>query len=1076
MIGIIVLCELIALTTFARAFVSGLYKGTCSGLNGQTLPGRVSMQPHQPLQPLQVMVDSGFWESIRSDRSDDYELMLRRSIYKERWDECKGLISMVSSTQSTNLPSGRNMVYILAETCRRSNNVEQIIPLLEVLSENVDDFDCLEGDIVPVLNRFVKQREVALAQDIVNYLEDEGAPITAKSYSILISGWGRIGNEEMVDRSLQRVLEKGPHAEADTVLLNSAMDAYIKSSARGVQKAWLLLLFAIDDNAITDRFLPKKKRVGEDNTEFQRMARYAKIFTQAAGSTDMQTETDADTTTREDSKSKIAQGATSTNRMNSVNSVNSVNSMKSPNTRSFNTMLKGFRSQSFEACETALELMQLYGAAPDAITVNTVVSSCAKFGKYELAESILDAKREKDKDKVVGAWGVLQQACRKTEGLVEGVGCTPGVEAFSALISSYSTRGEDANAFRIFGLMQRAGLSPNRFTLTALVDACVNGKKFHRAREMLNNPDFAPSWLQPTPSTGSTGSLAVGGLSNADVAALHGAYIAGLSKLATQKFETAAALQTNPTRAGTSELMGYRIMGTAAEALDRLINVLQIEPDIVTINAFMQGLCAMKTPHIRAALSLLQVMLSSDVGVKPDDYTYSILFSALGKAGLVKTASQLLRAREAHSKKLEKQAPTHGRRKALDCAAVNSLLTAFLRGPDPMYAVQLFFHFYPPQMKSISPASPSSSTTEGEGVNADRKKNGKGNKEQEEKEEKEKKKKRKEEKAARQVKHADVKPDAVSFTILFVGITRHIFPDMQSSGDRFSFSPFENLDFGDFFWDADANEGEGEEQVEEVSVSQQFYLDLLALPVWREEKKTMDTVGAASAVGTALTESTESVFSSGDIDRTFHPHAQPSGKCSGVLGETIRGMSFLYDDGDGDGVGVEPMGEGDDAIKGLEALALAGAADSLSILKAGSTGIEKLSLDALVVHLFRIMRYEYDIAPDEIMISSLNRMFHTLQNNGGPISGPRAFGMGGAKKGAFSSSTARLVFEDLIVSGTEPRDVPAILSACKYPSYREQELLAASSQSLAKVRANVVSNRIFRKYGWNAMDSGWSPI
>ena len=84
--------------------------------------------------------------------------------------------------------------------------------------------------------------------------------------------------------------------------------------------------------------------------------------------------------------------------------------------------------------------------------------------------------------------------------------------------------------------------------------------------------------------------------------------------------------------------------------------------------------------------------------------------------------------------------------------------------------------------------------------------------------------------------------------------------------------------------------------------------------------------------------------------------------------------------------------------------------------------------------------------------------------------------MGGAKKGAFSSSTARLVFEDLIVSGTEPRDVPAILSACKYPSYREQELLAASSQSLAKVRANVVSNRIFRKYGWNAMDSGWSPI
>ena len=186
--GLLVLFELIALSSrMCSALVKqsgGCSSGACRGLS-QKPP---YLRGISKAMPLNFEVDSEFWEQISTELHEDYELMLRRSIYKGRWDDCKELISLVSSTI---LPSGRNMVYILSETCRRSNNAEQIIPLLKELEHNIEGgaFDCLEGDIVPVLNRFIKQREVGLAQDIVDYLEERGAPISVKSYSILITGW-----------------------------------------------------------------------------------------------------------------------------------------------------------------------------------------------------------------------------------------------------------------------------------------------------------------------------------------------------------------------------------------------------------------------------------------------------------------------------------------------------------------------------------------------------------------------------------------------------------------------------------------------------------------------------------------------------------------------------------------------------------------------------------------------------------------------------------------------------------------------------------------------------------------------
>jgi len=56
----------------------------------------------------------------------------------------------------------------------------------------------------------------------------------------------------------------------------------------------------------------------------------------------------------------------------------------------------------------------------------------------------------------------------------------------------------------------------------------------------------------------------------------------------------------------------------------------QISPDTATINAFLQSLCSFAKPKVAEGFLLLTAMMDLKLMV-PDDFTYSILFKALGK-------------------------------------------------------------------------------------------------------------------------------------------------------------------------------------------------------------------------------------------------------------------------------------------------------------------------------------------------------------------------------------------------------------------------------------------------------------
>ena len=145
-------------------------------------------------------------------------------------------------------------------------------------------------------------------------------------------------------------------------------------------------------------------------------------------------------------------------------------------------------------------------------------------------------------------------------------------------------------------------------------------------------------------------------LTNAELAVLHGSYVIGLCSMAV-----------------SSEDLDEREL-YLKEAQFELITMEEkkLKPDTATMNAFIQALCAMQPARVTDALLILRAMKIENI--EPDDYTYSILFTSLGKEGYIEEALQLFRNTE----------------KCMDTPALNALLRAFIGGPNPLQAIKIY--------------------------------------------------------------------------------------------------------------------------------------------------------------------------------------------------------------------------------------------------------------------------------------------------------------------------------------------------------------------------------------------------
>jgi hypothetical protein len=107
---------------------------------------------------------------------------LRKSILSSDFNKTK---SMLYTLNNTMLSNGRNVIYIITETCRKSNQHAQI---LQILSSIRTDINCKEDDVMPLINECVDKNDMSLAQDVVSFLMEKQIKLSAKLFSLLLKG------------------------------------------------------------------------------------------------------------------------------------------------------------------------------------------------------------------------------------------------------------------------------------------------------------------------------------------------------------------------------------------------------------------------------------------------------------------------------------------------------------------------------------------------------------------------------------------------------------------------------------------------------------------------------------------------------------------------------------------------------------------------------------------------------------------------------------------------------------------------------------------------------------------------
>ena len=122
------------------------------------------------------------------------------------------------------------------------------------------------------------------------------------------------------------------------------------------------------------------------------------------------------------------------------------------------------------------------GVVPDSVTINTLVDACVTNGRMAEAEAFLYMEGLTSGPGSSTGLGVDDNRKNQDKAHV-----APGVEAYTSLISGYAARGDEKSAMRIYSTMRKEGVAPNKFTLTALVDAHLRAGKGRRARSLIEN-------------------------------------------------------------------------------------------------------------------------------------------------------------------------------------------------------------------------------------------------------------------------------------------------------------------------------------------------------------------------------------------------------------------------------------------------------------------------------------------------------------------------------------------------------------------------------------------------------------
>ena len=140
-----------------------------------------------------------------------------------------------------------------------------------------------------------------------------------------------------------------------------------------------------------------------------------------------------------------------------------------PNSRTFNTILKGMAEQG--DVDEAMELSKIVQSKGlwDHVTTNTLVKAAVTAEEFDMAEDILS--------KHTASFSVATTNGRHVN--------HPNIVAYTELVDGYAKAGQLDKALGIMQLMRKREVEPNEYTYTCIVGALARNKKVRQARKMM---------------------------------------------------------------------------------------------------------------------------------------------------------------------------------------------------------------------------------------------------------------------------------------------------------------------------------------------------------------------------------------------------------------------------------------------------------------------------------------------------------------------------------------------------------------------------------------------------------------
>lgn len=299
-------------------------------------------------------------------------------------------------------------------------------------SKTYNNGNIQEKDFNMVLNSFSNIGRMDMAHKIIALQErtENAPPLSPVAYSILLKGYGRLGDLRNVDMIVTHAKANG--IVPDTIMLNGLIDAYVNCQA--VDKATRLF------NCVSNR--PGGPSLDKDTLEW----------------------------IRGDS-----------------------NAIPAANRRTFNTMLKGLaKTGTLKACLSLSQEMQQLGMW-DTVTTNTLVHAAMLQQNFTMAEALLNRYTVNSNERRIeqpgrhpnveaytelldgySKAGKLKNALRVMQTMKDR-GVEPTDVTYTCLVAAFARQGQVEKARQMIEYMTKSeGLKPSAVTYNAFMSALLS--------------------------------------------------------------------------------------------------------------------------------------------------------------------------------------------------------------------------------------------------------------------------------------------------------------------------------------------------------------------------------------------------------------------------------------------------------------------------------------------------------------------------------------------------------------------------------------------------------------------------